>query len=314
MNFDFLTEKEIKKIILESGFLVEKEIYSSTYYRKDNIRNIIYKGKFKNKDVILKIWRDPREIFEPLMLNEFLEYNKSNILTAPKLYNYKMYTNYFGWLIEEFIDTSKRIFSGLPNDNERLEFMDVFKEYKKVWPKQSKQNISKAKTINDWLARHFKKWKELAEEKKWLKKESYDLCEKTFEVLKKKSDRYGFVWVHGHFKSKEIFKINNKYCLTDFAHCSWKAEFAEGPFIVWSIIQDSRKNIDLDLAINESLKWKKLFVENKFIDELGFDLGMLERCYGAILADVGGSDIPLNEKEKLLEVWTGVMKYYLDKL
>ncbi|MFA6296545.1 MAG: hypothetical protein WC663_04270 [Patescibacteria group bacterium] len=323
MKFDFLSDAEIKRIILEARFVSEKEIYSSTYYRKGKTRNIIFKGNFENKKAILKMWKDPREVYEPLNLKEFLKNNKSEILTAPKLYNYKMYDDHSGWLIEEYIDTSKHIFEGMPKVENREEFFKVFIEYKKIWPKNPELKIFKDKTVGDWALRNISKWKKLAKEKSWLKQESYDLCEKAIDVLKKDGNGYKFIWTHGHFKPKEIFKVNpptscgtsaDKYYLTDFAHCCWQPEFAEGPFIVWSIIQDARKIINYDLALKESLDWKNIFVKNELTDKKGFDLGMLGRSVGTILADIGGSDIPLEEKEKLLEIWTKILKYYLDSL
>ena len=303
MEFNFLEKKEIDKIIQESDFKIDKEIYKATYYTKDKLRNVIFKGSYKGQKAVLKIWKDPRKVYEPLFLEDFLKKNKSKILTAPKLYNYKLYSDHFGYLIEEKINTSKNIFEGLPNKKEREEFIEIYKEYRKNFPKNPPIKLNKTKSI--------KIWKELAIEKNWLEEKYYKLCDKGLKILAENISSYKLKWTHGHFKWKEIFKIKNKYYLTDFAHCGWKPEFYEKTFVVWSLIQDNWEELNFETAIEESLKWRKLFIDNNLIDERGFNLGMIERSCGAILADIGGSDESEDKKRKLLDIWTRVFKYYL---
>ena len=90
-----------KEIFRKTGFVPEKEIKRGVYYSKDNVRDLIFEGKYKGKSAILKIYDDPRITDEPLAQIRFNKQNKSKILRAAEVYGYEMKSPNKGWLIME---------------------------------------------------------------------------------------------------------------------------------------------------------------------------------------------------------------------
>ncbi|MEA1937275.1 MAG: hypothetical protein U9N04_04165 [Patescibacteria group bacterium] len=54
-----MNKKEYKiladEICEKTGFVAEEIIYTGSYYKRENIRNVIFSGEYKNKSAVLKI-------------------------------------------------------------------------------------------------------------------------------------------------------------------------------------------------------------------------------------------------------------------
>jgi len=124
-----------------------------------------------------------------------------------------------------------------------------------------------------------------------------DLISKEFRIREK-------VWIHGHFKPQEIFKISNsEYYLIDFAHTHYYPEGYELAFIIWA---DWLISADWKLDYNEWRKGVFSWIENlrpvakkmkiKKYDNL-IRASIIERIMGTIMADIYIANKTRQEKE-----------------
>jgi len=82
------------EISKETGFALGKEMYHGTYYTQEKVRDVIFEGIYEEKPAILKIYDDPRLNYEPVSQEDFAKTNQSKILKAPKVYKYKIISNF----------------------------------------------------------------------------------------------------------------------------------------------------------------------------------------------------------------------------
>jgi len=321
--------KRIDKITKETGFVIDKEIYRGTYYTKNNIRNIIYSGNYKNKPAILKFYDDPRITEEPISLSTFAKSNKSKVLTAPKLYKKKIISAHTGWFIAEKIPDDFKKYKTPLNKAEREEFLQIFLDYRKNFPKQPTRKLYLAEKLSAENFHFFRinRWFELAQKKEadrlvsnkklFLNEEFLNLYEKAIEEIRKEFKNRKMIWCHGHFKPHEIFtdKKRSKYYLIDFAHTAMFPEGYELAFIVWSDYLVALEKWNLPFG-----KWKKgvdewiVDIEN-LAGELKYKnykslirASIIERILGTILADITASDRLDKEKTRGINLMTRLLE------
>ena len=114
------------------------------------------------------------------------------------------------------------------------------------------------------------------------------------------------IWCHGHFNPAEIFKHPKEsiYYLIDFAHAKMCPEGYEFAFIIWSdwiMNADWRMNYSewkqgIDDWISE-FKWVAKKLNVKRFQSL-IRASLVERSFGAILADICASDKARQEQIK----------------
>lgn len=316
-------EKWAKDIVKKTGFKLGKNIYKGTYYSPGHIRNSICEGEYKGKPAILKIYDDPRTTDEPSALKAFHKANTSKILTAPKLYAHKMLFVNKGWLIEEKLPEGGHFFKSPLSKKEKNDFMRIYLEYRTNFPTEP----TRERKLLDYLpAEEFHtigivKWLELASrkeserkfknEKLVLKPEEFvKRYEKALKFIRKEIMGRKMIWIHGHFKPNEIYKISDdKYYLLDFAHSKMAPEGSELAFIIWSDhfmdggdwnapYEEWKKGISEWIEVFEEIK-DKLKLKNY---ENLLRANLLERSLGTITADITASDRPYDEKIKRIDL------------
>lgn len=311
--------KEIENIIKKSGFEKDKEIYRGFYYSKDNLRNIIFSGRYKGKPAILKFYNDVRITDEPKSLENFLKHNKSKSLKAPSLYKKHIISPFSGWFIAEKIPNDFHNTKKTLSQKERGEFLEIFLEYRKNFPLRPERNlflVEKLSADNFHIFR-INRWLELAQKKEAesyfknkkfiLDKAFLNLYERALEKIKKEFKSREMIWCHGHFKPHEVFfnQEKTKYYLIDFAHTAMFPEGYELAFMAWADYLLASDKWDLPYS-----KWKVGAYEwisdlEILAKKLGFKnrrslirISMVERLLGTILADIVASDKPEILKRK----------------
>ncbi|MFA6588612.1 MAG: hypothetical protein WCT08_06135 [Patescibacteria group bacterium] len=310
-----------EKIAKQNNFLHSRKIYQARTQTNDQIRNVIYSGLFKKKPAILKIYNEGKSTDEPLALEAFNRLNRSKNLKAPKLFKYKILSLNSGWLIEQELILGKFLKSPL-STSERQEFLKVYLEYRKTFPTRPHRNLllNEKLTANLFHLHRIPHWLQMAinkEEKNQnrkapsvlLAKEFAPRFEKGLEIINREFKNRKMLWCHGHFKPKEIFKgMDGRYYLTDFAHVKMYPEGYELAFMVWA---DWLMPGDWKLPY---AKWKKpVFAWIKDLKKLAKVLkikrfndlikaSLIERIFGAILADVVARDWSLKEKRQRLKL------------
>lgn len=310
-------KKECKK----AGFKISKKIYQGEYYSKDNIRNIIYSGIYKNKPAVIKIYDDPRITDEPISLNNFHKNNKSKLIIAPKLYNYKIFTPNKGWLIIEKLPNNGNFYNSPLKPSQRSEFLKLYLEYRENFPNKPTRKLTLAENLNSAQFHVFRinRWFELANNKELERttKKQKVILDNNFiklynfaiNLITKEFKFRKMVWCHGHFKPKEIFKSpdQNFYYLTDFAHTHLYPQGYELAFIIWADwfmtaswkTKYSEWKKGVDAWYNECikiLKTQKIKNPNNLMKA-----SLAERIIGSILADITASDRPIREQTERIK-------------
>jgi len=205
---------------------------------------------------------------------------------------------------------------------ERADFLRLYLEYRQNLKKPTRAlTLVENLPADEFHIFRISRWLQLAndkEEERLAKGEKPVLVPSKFIPYYKKACRVirhefakrRMVWCHGHFKPHEIYALpnQNKFYLTDFAHSKMYPEGYELAFIVWA---DWIMHADWRLPYKE---WRKgIFGWLKEIEPIGKKLGfknfkslirasLVERCLGAILADICATDRPKQEKEKRIKL------------
>ncbi len=319
MNKTHLHDLAIK-ISKDTGFVLGSEIYRGSYYSSDKIRNIIFDGTYNNNPAVLKIYDDPRLTDEPISQIAFRGVNKSKILRAPEVSQYKIISPHEGWLIMEKLPSNGSFFTQPVND--KKEFARLFFEYRTNFPQHPTRLLTLAENLpaDEFHVFRISRWLELATAKEaeailsggkavLVPNEFVPRLEKALAVIRREFKKRKMIWCHGHFKPHELFKIpDNSYYLTDFAHSKMYPEGYEFGFIIWADwfmsadwhmdYKEWKKGVDAWIAELKPIA-KKLNI-NKF-DSL-IKASLTERILGTILADICASDRPTEEKEKRISL------------
>lgn len=329
-----LMENWAEKVIAENGFKNSKLIYKADHGSEENLRNLIFAGIYKKKPSVLKLYDEPRRIREAASLTYFNKENKSRKLIGPKVYKYKEASPFRGWYIMEKLPADGYFLSELNALNPlsgagRKEFLEVYLEYKRHFPKKAFRPLLLAEKLpaEEFHLTRIHRWFEMANEKEIeleLKggkpmldaKVFFPLYFKVQAFIKKEFKGRKMLWSHGHFKPKEIFfsPKRNVYYITDFAHTYFYPEGYELGFMIWS---------DWLLGANWKMdykKWRK-GIENWKADvlpvmqmlkiknpEVLFKVSLAERTLGAILADITASRKPTAEKRRRLKLLLALLK------
>lgn len=319
----------VRRIARENGFVIGREIYRGTYYTKENLRNIILSGTYNGKPAILKYYNDPRITNEPNSLSSFLENNKSKILTAPKIYKKKVLSPNEGWFVAEEISKEFKHFTTPINEEERKEFLKIYLEYRKNFPKKATRKLLHVEKLSPDNFHIFRmsRWLELAQKKeaeRMIYKKSllldnvfFAVYENAIESIRKEFKNRKMVWCHGHFKPHEVFSDKNKdkYYLIDFAHSAMFPEGYELAFIIWSDYLMSSDKWHMPYG-----KWKKEV--DRWIGDLEevakilnirkpknlLKVSLIERAIGTVLADIVSSDRDDKEKKRGLKLMIQLIK------
>jgi len=312
-----------EKIAVKNGFKADQLIYQGEYYTPDNVRNIIFSGTYQGKPAVLKVYDDPRTTDEPISQKNFIQNNKSKILTAPQLYAYDTVSPKKGWLIMEKLPENGQFFKSPMNNENRQRFLQIYLEYRKNFPLTPTRKLSLAEQLpaHEYHLFRISRWFQLANDReaaqvksgkpKLLKPAEFiPRYQAGLAVIRKVFSTRKMIWCHGHFKPKEIYRVNgtNKYYLTDFAHTKMYPEGYEFGFMVWS---DHLLGADWQM---DYPAWKKgIWSWQTDFEPIAQTLqiqdfptlakaSLVERVLGTILADVCAADRPEQEKIKRLQL------------
>jgi hypothetical protein len=305
-----------KRLVAETGFVLDQKIYQGTFYEKDFIRNTIWSGTWKGEPAVLKAYDDPRMSDEPRALEAFNKNIASVRIRAPKLYASHMETPKRGWLIMEKLSGGAFLSSPL-SLGEKEAFVSLYIEYRENFSKDSTRPTTLLEELppSEFHRHRMANWLRMAVEKEADRESRGEepLLEQDrfldqykavrHEIDREFSDRR-MEWCHGHFKPSELYRMpNGSFILTDFAHCKMFPQGYELAFMVWADCfmknwhlpyEEWRRGIidwrDVIHAREKSLRiWR--------LHEL-LRVSLLERCMGTLLADITASDRPREELER----------------
>lgn len=310
-------------------------IYSGHYYVQGHVRNAILNCIYQGHNAAIKIYDDPRQDFEPSSLAAFNEHNKSEILTAPKVFAWEELTPQQGWVLMERLPEGAKRYEQMLGPNERKEFLDLFREYRKHFPTEPTRELTLTERLpaDDFSINRLNYWHRLAtlrEYKEFMDSGERsvdptiltDLFVRTVAAMRKVFANRKMIWSHGHFKGHEVFKAgDNQFFLIDFAHTAMFPEGYELAFMVWADYLNAPGNfgMDFDAWVKGVDAWMDEL--RSLAEELGVEesetllqASMLERSMACILADVMASDRPIEEKRARIDLLSRLVERCLSAL
>lgn len=319
----------------QTGFQRNEELYSGTYYDRDNLRNLILGGTYQGQPAVLKLYDDPRLCYEPRGLQAFHEHNRSQILTAPKLYASHMLSPKKGWLIMERLPDGGEWCPRPMSLEQRETFLRLFLEYRQSFPTQAPFTLTFGERLSagEFHSQRIARWVQLTndrEEASLLAGEPVVLEAATFVpdyeralvAIRRQFSGRPMIWCHGHFKHREVYILDGgkRAYLIDFAHVKMYPIGYELAFMAWAdwIMTDTWK-LDQTAWQQGIRSWIETLVPIAL--RLGYErpedlvrVSLLERVIGSVLADVTGSDRPHTEKQGYLRHLLPLMQELTDQL
>lgn len=238
-----------KSVAKKNGLAIEELIDKAKTGAGGQLRNTIWRGRYRKKLAVLKVYDDYRVTDEARSLRAFHRHNRSQRLTAPKLFAAGTESAKRGWLIMEHVPPGSSSFHSPMSSADRRKFLGLFLEYRKYFPRRPTRPLGLAEHLGPAEFHVFRigRWLQLASDaeaerrvtgKKPLLHGSKfaRLYESGLTIIRQEFRDRIMVWCHGHFKPKELFRppTEGPYYLTDFAHTKLYPEGYELDFMIWA--------------------------------------------------------------------------------
>ncbi len=294
------------------GYRLGDQLSVGTFYKKDHIRNMIYRVHTKDgKSAILKLYADFKITDEPIAMQAFEQQNKSTRLINIPLVAMHIESPKKGWFIMEELPLDIERFAS-PLSAEQIDtFVQVYIEYRKYFPKEPTRELrlSEYLSASEFHTIRIYSWFRLANEQEEARRQQgiplllaphsfVPLYEKALAAIRDAYANKQMIWSHGHVKPQEILYSPSKdlYYLLDFAHTKMYPVGYEQGFIIWADLFMG----DWNTAIHNSYdswrtaisRWEEVLCPTLTVDANSpfWRAIVLERCLGTILADVTASD------------------------
>lgn len=309
-----------KQIARQNNFKINKLIHTGFYYKKENIRNLIFSGKYKNQPAVLKVYNDSRISLEATAHKYFLTKNKSQIILAPKIYKHKILSSHTGWIIEQQIPKSAKQLKSPLDQIDRQKFTELYFEYRKNFSNKPNRQLNLVENLpaDKFHLFRLSRWFELAtasEIDRQIKNQKTILNFSEFlkyyligiKIIEKEFKNQPMIWCHGHFRPKALFQDRDKYYLFDFSQSKMYPQGYELAFIIWAdYLMPSNYSQHYSIWKKPIFEWVKIFepvakkLKIKNYNKL-IRASLIERILGTILADVCAGELPDLEKRKRIK-------------
>lgn len=226
------TEKKIIKEICEkTGFVVEKNLWRSSYWGSKQIGASHWSGIYKNKPSVLKIQGAKPNISEVDFINEFSKQNRSKLIRPPIIYADIAWDelNGYGAIISEHVQGQKVVEDGkIITEDNISRFMAFYKEYRnncipaKPWIEKPDKNVDFETVLNNLIATSMKAYPNT----KFRQIGDLELAKKAYKLLSKVYKDVDLEFMHGHFSCKDlIYQDDLKEKVVLFSNLFWKWKY-----------------------------------------------------------------------------------------
>jgi len=285
----------ISEIAKETSFKPIRLLGKSGWWGSKTIGAFHYKGKFNDKNCILKVQGTKLPISEVYNIESFAKQNKSNLVRPPHLYKTISWSDKkrYEALIMEDVGNKKII--SVPTNNKEVDlFFKLLLEYRnncrnKPWINKPKEISSKMITV------HFNKWRKASKEiyKTHVLRDKEDdlLIDRAIKVLTKGYHETDLEFQHGHFGDADIYKVGKQYILLSNLYWSWRPPFYDAIFgyhwFRYHLVDV--KNITENEVEKQKNLWLTIIDTLPYLitkrDKLLLKLALLERATAALNLD-----------------------------
>ncbi|MCX6807991.1 MAG: hypothetical protein NTZ80_04330 [Patescibacteria group bacterium] len=323
----------LERVLEESSFLLEKELFRRKIYDTSKIYRLTYQGFYKKKKAVLTINLIEQPLDEAETLSKFKIKNKSSKISLPTLLVQKTWDdkNKYSWLIAEFAEGKPLISESgnkmnFPSEAKMKEFANFFEEFRtnclqKAFLKQDPVDRS----VLIFCMRRAVHWSKIAEAKSEpLNSAVTRALELYFEIAPLYLSPMKMTWQHGHLYMGGLYKtVQDKYLVLSNTLWGFRPEYYDTTFHIWWEIKSIRNTkIQSKNAIEYIEKWRSLYMSLSSIKKdpnfsNKFDMMMLERCLGAILIDIDNQHYKSGAKmykKHLLNLFYELFNYFAFRL
>lgn len=291
-------DRVVRDILAGTGFKIKKELYHNfdTINGRYYTRSLIYRGKYKGMEAVLKIHGTKEGSYDPREIKDFERQNRSRLICAPKVYAHKNWerASGYGFTIFEYIGAPEIISRPFPTAAQLKDFSRFYQEYKtraitKPWkePPENPMIITMLKSVDAWLKN--------AQAKKRLEFEDHAPYLIRFHSMALEyAGSMTTEFMHMHLYPEHIHKQpNGEYVILDHMSWGYRLQWADLSYMIWRTILDIKdNNYSFAKFLGYVDRWistfKKIPVVKKDKDfEKKITFLLSERSIGIILGDLG---------------------------
>ncbi len=304
----------LNKVLRETGFEIEKELFRGMIYDEDKLGSIIYKGKYQNKNAVLKLQGLKPETDEVDIIVNFDKQNTSKKVRLPKLYKFKHWNkkDRFGYLIIEFINAPHIFEMPFANEDQINLFCNFYQEYRENCLNKTFTKPEEAPTSN-FVLRRVDMWEKIAKTKGILEKripnEKLQVIIKQFkQVMEEELKNVEMIFCHGHLTASDIFYDGEQFILLSNLYWSFRPEYYDLVFgLHWDLENINISNFSYNEFKNYIEKWLNYFYKIPVVKKdpdakRKISLMLLERTMGGILLDTGSQPLDNEAKNNLFKL------------
>lgn len=208
-DFSKREQEVLVKVIAETGFIVDGEIFRGVIYNRDKVGSLIYRGTWQEKPAVLKLQGLKPEVDEGEIIRRFKEQNQSKLVRTPELYIHSPWKKErgYGYLVTEYIDAPKIFEMPFANQKQMQDFARFYQEYRTsalTRPWISPENLNSL----TFTIRRVNNWRKISESKKKIKLVDYaPYLIKYYPLAVKHLPTIPMVFCHAHLTADNIYKL-----------------------------------------------------------------------------------------------------------
>ncbi len=306
-NFADREKEVLDRIVAETGFVPEKEIFRGKIYDANKVGSLIYGGKYENNPAVLKIQGLKPEVDEIDIVNSFNAQNTSERVRLPRIYSGKKWNEQdeYGYLLQEQVGGTKIYQPPFASAAGMQDFVELYEEYRaECLHKPLFEKTPDEQNSLDFATRRVLKWSKIAESKGDLTDPKKEMLERFLAAAKDHLPSMSMDFMHGHLTYDDISKVSpDEYVLMSNLFWSYRPEYYDTTFHLWAGIKSVR---DTSVTIDQIEKYLQEWVEKyKTVEaikqdpdfERKFNMNLVERCMGAVLVDIPNQNYAENRQE-----------------
>jgi len=298
-DFSLRADEVLDFVGRETGFIPEQEIFRGFIYDRRKVGSLIYRGTWRGQPAVLKLQGLKPDLDEGAILEAFAAQNRSRLVRLPKAYVHVPWSDSLGcmYLISEYVDAPHIFEPPTATADQLADFCRFYQEYRTAGVREPWIDAPEASALEVTMAKMLH-WLRICSDKGRIAPDVVAPRFSRFAAIAEKRLRgESLVFGHGHLTADDIFKPSDGgYVLMSNLFWGWRLPWYDLAFNLWSCnlrLRDTRVGFADFLEMQDA--WRDAYRSIPVVQldpdfDRRFDLVMLERTLGAILADLGAGD------------------------
>jgi hypothetical protein len=336
------------EIARQEGFEAGLVLHSGYYYTHENQRSVTIAGRLGQKKAVLKVYDDERVVRAARGLKLFAKFNSSQFIRSPRVLKFKEETACSGWTIMTRVPDGAEAIrpNGLTTPLSKIErrrFLEYYVEYR-VNFQSAVPELRDAEHLQRMPADVFHtvrlcRWFDLAnkaeatrvsqrQERLLDPKKFPKLFTRGLEFVTKHTSTKTPVFCHGLFIPSNLFvfadETHEDVWMTGFDHIGPRPIGYELGLMIWAdVFMTMSATTRLTSVITQLDGWLDeylIYGENMRLrhsgcftdDPLILRAALVERCMGALMADVVASDMERGRQLNMVRNLTELIEILLE--